>query len=96
MTSHRANATATLTVLVAARDAGVRRFVYASSSSVYGDSVRLPKRETMLPRPLSPYAVAKLTGEHYVRTFARLFGIEALTLRYFSHVYEPTQATAVI
>jgi len=90
MTSHRANATATLTVLVASRDAGVRRFMYASSSSVYGDSVRLPKRETMLPRPLSPYAAAKLMGEHYLSVFALLYGMETLSLRYFN-IFGPRQ-----
>jgi nucleoside-diphosphate-sugar epimerase len=88
--SHRANATATLQMLVAARDAGVRRFVYAGSSSVYGDSPGLPKRETMTPRPLSPYAVGKLMGEHYLRVFASLYGMETLTLRYFN-VFGPRQ-----
>ena len=88
--SHRANATATLTVLAAARDADVRRFVYAGSSSVYGDARRLPKREDMEPRPLSPYAVGKLTGEHYLRVFHRLYGLETLTLRYFN-VFGPRQ-----
>jgi nucleoside-diphosphate-sugar epimerase len=88
--SHRANATATLTMLVAARDAGVRRFVYAGSSSVYGDARHLPKREDMEPRPLSPYAVGKLVGEHYLRIFHGLYGLETLTLRYFN-VYGPRQ-----
>jgi nucleoside-diphosphate-sugar epimerase len=88
--SHRANATATLTMLVAARDAGVRRFVYAGSSSVYGDTPKLPKREDMLPRPRSPYAVGKLMGEHYLRIFHELYGLETLTLRYFN-VYGPRQ-----
>jgi UDP-glucose 4-epimerase len=88
--SHRANATATLTMLVAARDAGVRRFVYAGSSSVYGDTPRLPKREEMPTAPLSPYAVGKLMGEHYLRVFARLYGMETLTLRYFN-VFGPRQ-----
>ncbi len=89
--SHGANATATLTMLEAAREAGVRRFVYAGSSSVYGDNPRLPKRESMTPRPLSPYAVAKLAGEHYVRLYSRLFGMETLTLRYFN-VFGPRQS----
>src|SRR5256885_4257208 len=71
--SRRANGTATLTMLLAARDAGVRRFIYASSSSVYGDTPTLPKRETMTPNPLSPYAAEKLSGEHYLRMFHRLF-----------------------
>jgi UDP-glucose 4-epimerase len=89
--SHRANATATLAMLVAARDAGVRRFVYAGSSSVYGDTPKLPKTETMPTRPLSPYAVGKTTGEHYVRIFASLYGMETLTIRYFN-VFGPRQA----
>jgi UDP-glucose 4-epimerase len=90
MLSHRANATATLTMLVAARDAGVRRFIYAGSSSVYGDARHLPKREDMEPRPLSPYAVGKLVGEHYLRVFHQLYGLQTLTLRYFN-VYGPRQ-----
>ena len=88
--AHRNNATATLTMLVAARDAGVRRFVYAGSSSVYGDAAALPKREDMTPRPLSPYAVGKLAGEQYVRIFSSLYGMETLTLRYFN-VFGPRQ-----
>jgi UDP-glucose 4-epimerase len=90
LASHRGNATATLSVLTAARDAGVRRVIYAGSSSVYGDSKRLPKREDMETRPLSPYAVGKLTGEHYLRIFASLYGLETLTLRYFN-VFGPRQ-----
>jgi nucleoside-diphosphate-sugar epimerase len=88
--SHRANATATLSMLVAAREAGVRRFIYAGSSSVYGESRELPKREEITPDPLSPYAVGKLMGEHYLRVFSRLYGIEGLTLRYFN-VFGPRQ-----
>lgn len=88
--SHRANATATVTMLVAARDAGVRRFLYAGSSSVYGDTPRLPKTEAAEPRPLSPYAVSKLSGEHYLRVFHELYGLETLTLRYFN-VFGPRQ-----
>jgi UDP-glucose 4-epimerase len=88
--SHRANATATLTMLDAARDAGVRRFIYAGSSSVYGESRELPKRESMATLPLSPYAVGKLVGEHYLRVFAGLYGLETLTLRYFN-VFGPRQ-----
>jgi UDP-glucose 4-epimerase len=88
--SHRASATATLQMLLAARDAGVRRFVYAGSSSVYGDPPEQPKTESMAPRPLSPYAVGKLTGEFYVRLFASLYGMETLTLRYFN-VFGPRQ-----
>jgi nucleoside-diphosphate-sugar epimerase len=88
--SHRANSTATLTMLTAARDAGVRRFIYAGSSSVYGDTPKLPKREDMEPKPLSPYAIGKLTGEHYLRVFHQLYGLETLTLRYFN-VFGPRQ-----
>jgi UDP-glucose 4-epimerase len=88
--SHRANATATLSMLLAARDAGVRRFVYAGSSSVYGDQPGRRKREDMEPRPLSPYAVGKLSGEHYTRIFAGLYGMETVTLRYFN-VFGPHQ-----
>ena len=88
--AHRNSATATLTMLVAARDAGVRRFVYAGSSSVYGDAAKLPKREDMTPCPLSPYAVGKLSGEQYVRIFSSLYAMETLTLRYFN-VFGPRQ-----
>lgn len=88
--SHRAGATATVEMLVAARDAGVRRFIYAGSSSVYGDIRGRAKREDMKPHPLSPYAVSKLGGEHYVRVFASLYGMETLTLRYFN-VFGPRQ-----
>ena len=88
--SHRTNATATLAMLVAARDAGVQRFVYAGSSAVYGDSPTLPKREDMPTKPLSPYGLGKLTGEHYVRLFSTLYGMQTLTLRYFN-VFGPRQ-----
>jgi UDP-glucose 4-epimerase len=88
--SHRANAMATLSMLVAARDAGARRFIYAGSSSVYGDRAGRRKREDMDPRPLSPYAVGKLTGEHYARIFGGLYGMETVTLRYFN-VFGPRQ-----
>jgi len=88
--SHQANATATLTMLVAARDARVRRFIYAGSSSVYGNTPTLPKHERMTPMPLSPYAVGKLVGEHYLRVFAHLYGLETLTIRYFN-VFGPRQ-----
>ena len=81
---------ATLNLLVAARVAGVRRVVYAGSSSVYGESPILPKQEGMLPSPISPYAVAKLTGEHYMRAFTRVYGLETVSLRYFN-VFGPYQ-----
>ncbi len=81
---------ATLNLLVAARDAGVRRVVYAGSSSAYGESPTLPKHEQMLPNPISPYAVAKLAGEHYMRVFARVYGLETVVLRYFN-VFGPYQ-----
>jgi UDP-glucose 4-epimerase len=88
--SHEANATGTLAILVAARDAGVRRVIYAGSSSIYGDAAKLPKRESMTPMPLSPYAVGKLVGEHYLSVFCRLYGMEGLSLRYFN-VFGPRQ-----
>lgn len=81
---------ATLNVLIAAKEAGVRRVVYAGSSSVYGETPTLPKREDMLPAPITPYAVAKLAGEHYLAAFARVYGIETVTLRYFN-VFGPHQ-----
>ncbi len=89
-TSHDVNATGTLNVLRAAREAGVRRLVYASSSSVYGDSPTLPKVETMTTAPLSPYAVSKLTGELYCRVFRVLFDLETVALRYFN-IFGPRQ-----
>ncbi len=82
--------TATLNLLVAARAAGVRRVVYAGSSSAYGDTPTLPKREEMLPNPISPYAVAKLAGEQYMRAFTRVYGLETVVLRYFN-VFGPFQ-----
>jgi UDP-glucose 4-epimerase len=81
---------ATLNLLVAARDAGVRRVVYAASSSVYGDTPVLPKHEQMLPNPITPYAVAKLAGEHYLSCFTRVYGLETVALRYFN-VFGPYQ-----
>ncbi len=81
---------ATLNLLVAARAAGVRRVIYAGSSSVYGDAAVLPKREDQLPNPISPYAVAKLAGEQYMRCFTRVYGLETVTLRYFN-VFGPYQ-----
>lgn len=88
--SHEVNATGTLNLLVAARDAGVKRFVYASSSSVYGDSPVLPKVESMPTAPLSPYAVSKLAGENYCRIFHGLYGLKTIALRYFN-VFGPRQ-----
>ena len=82
--------TATLNLLVAARAAGVGRVIYAGSSSAYGDTPTLPKHEAMLPNPISPYAVAKLAGEHYMRAFARVYGMETVVLRYFN-VFGPYQ-----
>jgi UDP-glucose 4-epimerase len=82
--------TATLNLLIAARAAGVRRVVYAGSSSAYGDTPTLPKREDMLPNPISPYAVAKLAGEQYMRAFARVYSLETVVLRYFN-VFGPFQ-----
>jgi UDP-N-acetylglucosamine/UDP-N-acetyl-alpha-D-glucosaminouronate 4-epimerase len=81
---------ASLNLLIEAREAGVRRLVYAGSSSVYGDSPTLPKHELMLPNPISPYAVAKLAAEHYARAFSRVYGLETVTLRYFN-VFGPYQ-----
>lgn len=81
---------ATLNLLVAARLAGVRRVIYAGSSSAYGDTPTLPKHEGMAPDPISPYAVAKLAGEHYMRSFTRVYGLETVVLRYFN-VFGPYQ-----
>jgi len=88
--SNEAGVTGTLNVLVAARDAKVKRFVYASSSSVYGDTPTLPKVETMPCNPLSPYALTKYTAETYCRLFAQLYGLETICLRYFN-VFGPRQ-----
>jgi nucleoside-diphosphate-sugar epimerase len=88
--THAVNATGTLLVLEAARRAGVRRLVYAASSSAYGDTPELPKVETMPPRPRSPYALQKWTGECYCRLYAELFGLETVALRYFN-VFGPRQ-----
>lgn len=90
LAAHTANATGTLHLLMAARDAGVKRVVYASSSSVYGDSPVLPKQEDHLPRPKSPYAVSKLAGEYYCQTFTGLYELETVSLRYFN-VFGPRQ-----
>jgi len=81
---------ATFTLLLAARDTGIKRFVYAASSSAYGDSPTLPKVETMVSNPLSPYAVAKLVGEYYCSVFYKVYGLETISLRYFN-VFGPYQ-----
>ncbi len=88
--SHEAGPTATLNVLEASRRAGVRRVMFAASSSAYGNTEELPKREDMLPQPLSPYAAGKLAGEHYVRVYARTMGLDGVSLRYFN-VFGPRQ-----
>jgi len=88
--THRHCVDATFTLLLAARDAHVKRFVYASSSSAYGDTPTLPKVETMLPSPLSPYAAAKLVGEYYCSVFSGVFGLQTISLRYFN-VFGPQQ-----
>jgi len=88
--SHNVNANGTLNVLVSARDAGVRRVVYASSSSAYGDTPTLPKREDMPTSPQSPYAVSKLMGEYYCKVFTRVYRLETVSLRYFN-VFGPRQ-----
>jgi nucleoside-diphosphate-sugar epimerase len=90
MTSNEVNTGGSLKLLIAARDEGVARFVFSSSSSVYGDTPELPKREDMLPNPLSPYAAQKLAGEHYCRMFHRLYGLRTFALRYFN-VFGPRQ-----
>jgi nucleoside-diphosphate-sugar epimerase len=88
--THKHCLEATFTLLLAARDAGVKRFVYAASSSAYGDTPTLPKVETTPPNPLSPYAVAKLVGEYYCSVFYQVFGLETISLRYFN-VFGPQQ-----
>lgn len=88
--THKHCVDATFTLLLAARDAGIKRFVYASSSSAYGDTPTSPKVETMLPQPLSPYAVGKLVGEYYCSVFYKVFGLETISLRYFN-VFGPHQ-----
>lgn len=90
ITSNRANVDASLTLLVAARDAGVKRVVYAGSSSAYGDTPTLPKGEDMATHPLSPYALQKLVAEQYCQMFTRLYGLETVTIRYFN-VFGPRQ-----
>jgi nucleoside-diphosphate-sugar epimerase len=88
--THKHCVDATFTLLLAARDAGIKRFVFASSSSAYGDTPTLPKVETMLPQPLSPYAAGKLVGEYYCSVFYKVYDLETISLRYFN-VFGPHQ-----
>ena len=90
VTSNRANVDATLNMLVAARDAGVKRLVFAGSSSAYGNTPTLPKHEEMPTNPLSPYALQKVVGEQYLQMFTRLYGLETVSIRYFN-VFGPRQ-----
>ncbi|MCD6599904.1 MAG: SDR family oxidoreductase [Dehalococcoidia bacterium] len=90
LVSHEVNLTGTLNVLLAARDNGIKKVVYASSSSVYGDTPTLPKREDMPPNPQSPYAVSKVAGEYYCQVFQEIYGLSTACLRYFN-VYGPGQ-----
>jgi nucleoside-diphosphate-sugar epimerase len=92
LTSHAVNADGTLNMLIAARDAGVRRFVFASSSSIYGNTPVSPKHEGLTPCPLSPYAISKLAGEQYCQVFHDLYGLDTVVLRYFN-VFGPRQRT---
>ncbi|NCD32095.1 MAG: SDR family oxidoreductase [Spartobacteria bacterium] len=95
MRNHDINMTGMLNVLQAARDAGVQRLVFASSAAIYGNDPTLPKVETMLPQPASPYAAAKITGEYYCRIFAELYGLETVCLRYMN-VFGPRQDPASV
>lgn len=88
--AHEINVTGTLNLLIAARDAGVRRFVYSASSSAYGDTPTLPKKIEMKPMPLSPYAVSKLAAEHYCACWSHVYGLQTISLRYFN-VFGPRQ-----
>jgi len=88
--THNVNVNGTLNLLLAARDAGVKRVIYAASSSAYGNSETLPKHEGMIPRPISPYAVQKLTGEYYMQAFSAVYGLESVSLRYFN-IFGPRQ-----
>ena len=90
VTTNEVNITGTLNVLIAARDLGVRRVVYASSSSIYGNDPRQPKHEDMRPRPMSPYAISKLAGEVYCNVFTQLYGLDTVILRYFN-IFGPRQ-----
>ena len=88
--THETNCTGTLNVLLAARDCGVSKVIFASTSAVYGNEPVLPKREDMIPVPLSPYAVSKLTGEYYCKVFSELYDLKTISLRYFN-VFGPRQ-----
>ncbi len=88
--SNENNITGTLNILLSARDNRIKRVVYASSSSVYGDTPTLPKKEDMTPSPLSPYALTKLTGEHYCKIFSSVYGLQTISLRYFN-IFGPGQ-----
>jgi UDP-glucose 4-epimerase len=90
LASNAVNAGGTLNILLSARDAGVKRLIYASSSSIYGDTPTLPKKEDMIPNPLSPYALQKYVGEQYCRLFFELYGLETISLRYFN-IFGPKQ-----
>lgn len=90
LATNRANVDGTLAILVASRDAGVKRLVFAGSSSVYGNAATLPKREDMRPGPMSPYALQKLVAEQYCQMFSQLYGLETVTTRYFN-VFGPRQ-----
>lgn len=93
VTTNEVNITGTLNVLIAARDGGVKRVVFASSSSVYGNDPRQPKHEDMRPRPMSPYAISKLAGEVYCSVFTQIYGLETIVLRYFN-IFGPRQDPA--
>ena len=90
LASHESGPTATIHILEASRQAGVKRVMFAASSSAYGDTVALPKHEDLLPNPLSPYAAGKLAGEHYVRVYAQTMGLDGVSLRYFN-IFGPRQ-----
>src|SRR5271156_50318 len=90
LASHESGPTATINMLEAARLAGVRRFMFAASSSAYGNTIDLPKHEAILPQPLSPYAAGKLAGEHYVSVYAQTMGLDSVSLRYFN-IFGPRQ-----
>jgi UDP-glucose 4-epimerase len=90
LTANAVNITGTLNVLLAARDAGVKRLVFAASAAAYGDNPTMPRVETLTPNPLSPYALAKLAGEYYCQIFTRIYGLETVALRYFN-IFGPRQ-----